>query len=157
VRWRAETDKQEWEHHGPLSSIAIEALRTARRKRPVLGDAWIFPSPKDAGLPCSRHVMRDWWGRAEKLAGLAPVKRRGWHSLRRKFATELAATLPLKDLCAAGGWRDAQTILKCYQQPDEDRIRAALENRNDPGPGPPTTGQSTGIAGVGPNAKPRRP
>ena len=37
--------------------------------------------------------------------------------------------LPLRDLCDAGGWKDAQTILKCYQQPDEDLIRGALDAR----------------------------
>ena len=40
--------------------------------------------------------------------------------------------LPLRDLCDAGGWKDAQTILKCYQQPDEDLIRGVLEARGQP-------------------------
>lgn len=37
----------------------------------------------------SRHLARDWWERTEKAAGIARVPSRGWHSLRRKFATEL--------------------------------------------------------------------
>jgi len=76
--------------------------------------------------------MRNWWGRSEKLAELEPVERRGWHSLRRKFATDMRTVLPLRDLCDAGGWKDAQTILKCYQQPDEDLIRGALDAREQP-------------------------
>ena len=36
------------------------------------------------------------------------------------------------DLCDAGGWKDAQTILKCYQQPDEDLIRWALDAGEQP-------------------------
>ena len=40
--------------------------------------------------------------------------------------------LPLRDLCDAGGWKDAQTILKCYQQPDEDLIRGVLDARGQP-------------------------
>ncbi len=52
----------------------------------------------------------------------------GWHSLRRKFATELKHT-PLKDLCYLGGWKEPQTILKCYQRPDESTMREALEVR----------------------------
>jgi len=79
--------------------------------------------------------MRNWWKRGEKLADLEPVERRGWHSLRRKFATDMRTRLPLRDLCDAGGWKDAQTILKCYQQPDEDLIRGALDGRGDPDPG----------------------
>ncbi len=76
--------------------------------------------------------MRDWWGRGEKLAELEPVERRGWHSLRRKFATDMRTKLPLRDLCDAGGWKDAQTILKCYHQPDENLIRGSLDYRRDP-------------------------
>ena len=59
------------------------------------------PAPKDASEACSRHLMRDWWKRAEKAAFLTPVARRGWHSLRRKFATELKH-MPLKDLSELG-------------------------------------------------------
>jgi len=62
------------------------------------------------------------------LAKLPPERGRGWHSLRRKFATELKHA-PLKDLCALGGWKDAQTILKCYQQADPVTMRRALETR----------------------------
>ena len=132
VRWRGDTDKQGRDHVTPLSLVAAGALRTARRVRPGLGDAWVFPSPGDAALPCSRHLMRNWWGRCEKLAELEPIERRGWHSLRRKFATDMRTKLPLRDLCDAGGWKDAQTILKCYQQPDEDLIREALDAREQP-------------------------
>jgi hypothetical protein len=63
-----------------------------------------------------------------KLAGLKPLKGRGFQSLRRNFATEMK-TEPLKDLCQLGGWKDPQTILKCYQTADEDRMRAAMANR----------------------------
>ncbi|MEO7087042.1 MAG: hypothetical protein ABI442_09180, partial [Gemmatimonadaceae bacterium] len=52
----------------------------------------------------------------------------GWHSLRRKFATELKG-IPLKDLCDLGGWRSPQTILTCYQESDEETMRKALLNR----------------------------
>jgi hypothetical protein len=49
-------------------------------------------------------------------------------SLRRKFATEMKAT-SLKDLCALGGWKDHDTILKCYQQPDAETMRGAGKPR----------------------------
>jgi hypothetical protein len=61
-------------------------------------------------------------------AGIARVQGRGWHSLRRKFATELKAA-SLKDLCALGGWKNHNTILKCYQPPDPKAMWLALENR----------------------------
>ena len=93
-----------------------------------MGEAWLLPSPKDLGHPCSRHLVRDWWKRAEELTGLGPVPGLGWHGLRRKFATEFKGA-SLKDLSQLGGWKDPQTILKCYQSADEESMRAALAER----------------------------
>ena len=53
---------------------------------------------------------------------------RGWHSLRRKFATDLMHE-PLKILCTLGGWKDAETVLVCYQRQDEATMRNALGRR----------------------------
>ena len=36
--------------------------------------------------------------------------------------------LPLKVLCDLGGWKTAETVLQCYQRPDEDRLRKAIED-----------------------------
>ena len=36
---------------------------------------------------------------------------------------------PLKVLCELGGWKEAQTVLRCYQQADEVQLRKALESR----------------------------
>jgi hypothetical protein len=44
---------------------------------------------------------------------------------RRVWATE-RKDLPLKDVAAAGGWRDTGTLLR-YQQPDEATLRAVVE------------------------------
>ena len=128
VQWRAEHDKIGFAHSTPLTEAAMSALRSARRASGAIGDAWVFPSPRDAAQPCSRHLMRDWWERAIALAELKPSRRLGWHSLRRKFATELKAA-PLKDLSYLGGWKDPKTILICYQQADEGTMREALATR----------------------------
>ena len=111
-----------------LISKTEEALREARRARAVIGDGLIFPSPTAPGEPVSRHLLRDWWQRGEVASGLPRERLRGWHSLRRKFATEMKHT-PLKDLCALGGWKDHQTILMCYQRADPVTMRTALANR----------------------------
>lgn len=73
--------------------------------------------------------MRDRWRQMEKLGGLDHVPGLGWRGLRRKFATELKGA-SLKDLSQLGGWKDPQTILKCYQSADEESIRAALAERS---------------------------
>jgi hypothetical protein len=103
-------------------------LHQTRREWAVIGDGWIFPAPRAVNQPVSRHLLRDWWQRAEVSAGLTPERLRGWHSLRRKFATEMKHT-PLKDLCALGGWKDHQTLLLCNQRPDPVTMREALAKR----------------------------
>jgi integrase len=128
IRWRAENDKIGYEHTTPLTEAAISALEEARRQLPGIGDAWVFPSPSDAGEPCSRHLVRDWWERAEDRLDWPTVKGRGWHSLRRKFATEMDGA-DLKALCQLGGWKDPVTILKCYKQPDQAQLKEALSQR----------------------------
>ena len=59
------------------------------------------------------------------------MKGRAWRSLRRKFATE-RKDAPLPDLAAVGGWKDFNTILKCYQRPDEDSMQRVLLERETP-------------------------
>jgi len=128
IVWQAESDKLGFRHTTPLSTIAVEALRECQTIQSSIGGVWILPAPKRPSQPCSRHLLTKWWKRAERLAGLSPERGRGWHSLRRKFATELKDE-PLKDLCQLGGWKDPQTVVKCYQTADEDRMRLAIENR----------------------------
>jgi hypothetical protein len=41
-----------------------------------------------------------------------------WHSYRRGWATA-RKDLPISDVALAGGWTDATTLLRCYQQPDD--------------------------------------
>jgi len=36
---------------------------------------------------------------------------------------------PLKVLSQLGGWKNPQTILICYQHPDQQQMREALEDR----------------------------
>ena len=73
--------------------------------------------------------MRDWWLRAETKANVEHIRGLGWHGLRRKFATDLMQEAPLKVLSSLGGWKEPQTLLKCYQLPDESMMRQALSAR----------------------------
>ena len=130
VRWRAEHEKTGYEHCTPLTAEALDALEVARRENPGSGDAPVLPASTDASRCVGRSLVRDWWNRAEKLAGLEPQRGRGWHSLRRKFASDLM-DLPLKVLCELGGWKTAKTVLQCYQRADEDRLRKALASRRN--------------------------
>ena len=128
IRWRAEHEKTGYEHRTPVTEEAVAALEEARTKATELGEAPVLPAPKDPSAGVSRPLLHDWWGRAEKLAGLEPERGRRWHSLRRKFASDLMDA-PLKVLCELGGWKDSQTVLRCYQQADAGQLRTALESR----------------------------
>jgi len=120
VTWRAASDKIGWEHTTPLTTTARAALEAYRARCPGIGESLVFPG--------SRHLCRDWMQRAQKRAGLVPEKGRGWHALRRHFASELRH-VPLRDLCDLGGWKDSNTVVKCYQRPSEDAQVAALATR----------------------------
>ena len=84
---------------GVIARTRPAALGTSapRRLRYNVGDV-------RATLPQARF----WWRKAERLAGLEPKRGRGWHSLRRKFASD-RMDLPLKVLCELGGWKAART------------------------------------------------
>ena len=64
IRWRAENDKTSFEHDTVLTPVAQQGLLRARKAQRSIGDTWIFPAPRNPSEPCSRHLIRDWWGRA---------------------------------------------------------------------------------------------
>ncbi len=132
ILWRAEHEKTGYEHQTPVTAEAIAALEFARRNNPEAGDAPVLPAPRDPSTWVSRTQVGWWWKFAERRAGLEPKRRRGWHSLRRKFASDLI-DLPLKVLCDLGGWKEAQTVLQCYQHTDKGQLRRALESRRRKG------------------------
>ena len=128
IRWRSEHEKTGYEHRTPVTAEAIAALEPARGRNPVTGSAPVLPSSRDPSVSVGSWITRGWWERAERLAGLEPKRGRGWHSLRRKFASDLMDQ-PLKVLCELGGWKTAKTVLQCYQRADEGQLRQALASR----------------------------
>ncbi len=128
IRWRAEHEKTGYEHTTPLTAEALAVLEEARRMGRGTKDGPVLPSSSDATKSTNRVSAFLWWKKAQHLAGLEPKPGRGWHSLRRKFATDLME-LPLKVLCELGGWKNPQTVLRCYQQADAGQLRKALESR----------------------------
>ena len=131
IRWRAEHEKTGYEHRTPVTAEALAVLEEARRRSSGLENAPVLPAPRDASKCAGLSLVRSWWYRAQTLAGLEPKRGRGWHSLRRKFASDLMDQ-PLKVLCELGGWKTAKTVLQCYQRADEGQLRKALEARRRP-------------------------
>jgi hypothetical protein len=62
---------------------------------------------------------------AEKHAKLPKLDGGLWHAYRRKWAIE-RKHLPLKDVGAAGGWKDVNTLLEIYQRPNDAGVLALL-------------------------------
>ncbi len=125
IRWRAEHDKSGFEDVRPMSEAVQEALREARRLQRAIGSAPVFPAPKDPTRPCDRHLLDNWLRRAFPKAGITQQPGGLWHTLRRKWATERKG-YPVKDVAAAGGWRDERTILTSYQQADAATVKQVV-------------------------------
>lgn len=143
IRWRAENEKTGFGHTTPLSVAAARALRFGRVHTMGIGSTPVLPATKDPSQPMGAWVIRDLWQKAIRHAGVEPKAGRGWHSLRRRFATEMMNE-PLAVVCELGGWKDHETVLKCYQRPDQNDLRAALERRAGALKVPPTdTGTDT--------------
>ena len=128
VWWRAEHEKTGYGHVTPATAEAIAVLKEAQRWNPCNGDAPLLPHTRDPSKCITHSIAAGWWRKAGKLAGLEPKRGRGWHSLRRKFASDFMDQ-PLKVLCELGGWKTAQTVLRCYQRADQARLRKALDHR----------------------------
>jgi integrase len=117
IHWRAEFDKRQREQLVPIPDSLAEEIKATRARLRVVGDGWIFKqATKDA--PWAPAQCQDYLRQAEAAASVTKLEGGLWHAYRRKWATE-RKELPLKDVAAAGGWKDVTTLLTCYQHADE--------------------------------------
>jgi integrase len=124
IRWRADSDKKGKEWVIPMPDAVAAELRAAHAKFGV-DSMWIFDAQHDASVPMDRHLFDKWLTEAEKRAGLPKLKGGLWHAYRRKWATE-RKSLPIKDVMAAGGWTDADTLLRSYQHVDRETLMQVM-------------------------------
>jgi hypothetical protein len=112
----------------PASRAALDELSRFRSMYPGLGQADVFVhsgrGPHHGGR-VTRHLAAYWLKRAYELSGAPKPDGSLWHPFRRLWATE-RKWLPVKDVAAAGGWKDVTSLISCYQQPDEDTLRWML-------------------------------
>jgi integrase len=125
ILFRAENQKTGFEHWVPLSEECRQHLLAHLRKVRSEPDAWLFPAERNPQDAVSVWVISTSLRRAYQRAGMDTLKGGLWHPWRRKWATE-RKDMPLRDVAAAGGWRDPTTLLKCYQQPDEETMRRVV-------------------------------
>jgi hypothetical protein len=64
---------------------------------------------------------------AEKAAGVSKLGGSLWHAYRRKWVTERSPHYSIKQIADRGGWVDYDTILTCYDQPNDEAIRAVMD------------------------------
>lgn len=124
IRWRAEADKKGREWVIPAPASLLEELKQFRRKLGAVG-GWLFAAEQNPDQPMDRHLFDKWLTVAEGTAKLPKLEGGLWHPYRRKWATERKGH-SLKDVAAAGGWQDTETLLKCYQQPDNETLLAVM-------------------------------
>lgn len=125
--WRGDADKSGRTHHCPLSENAVNALK-AYKEGTEFNEVWVFSSPKDPENHMHTNHTKKIWKRIEAAANLEHIKGKGWHSLRRKFATDLIEQ-PVAVVAALGGWKTANLLISVYQKPDHDHMATALKNR----------------------------
>ena len=125
VRWRADTDKTRKEWITPISPEVRARLLKVVRARPGLGDAPLFPAPRDPRRPIDHATLRRHLRLAEKAAGVERLPHDSFHGLRRKFVTE-RKHLPDVDVAHAAGWRSINTMRRSYQRADEAGVLEAI-------------------------------
>jgi integrase len=137
ITWRAEHDKFRKTWVVPAHSEVLAELTHFRTAHPGIGSALLFPYPqrrrRRAG-PVTRHLAAWWLKEAFRRSKVLKPAGSLWHMFRRVWATE-RKHLPLKDVAAAAGWRDAGTLLR-YQQPDDATMRRVVEFERSPERGP---------------------
>jgi integrase len=124
IRWRAEADKKGQEWIVPLPADLAAELRVFQRRLGTVG-GWMFGAETKPDVPMDRHLFDKWLSVAERAAKLPKLDGGLWHPYRRKWATERKHH-SLKDVAAAGGWKDTETLLRCYQAADSETLLAVM-------------------------------
>lgn len=118
IFWPSATDKMGREWLVPLNAEARSAIDRVLKDRPGIGAAFLFPAVNNRENHLAVEVASAWLIEAERRAGLQKHNGSLWHAYRRMWATA-RKHLPLKDVAAAGGWTDTETLLACYQHADQ--------------------------------------
>lgn len=125
IRWRAENDKLHFEVVTPIGAELRAEVDRYQRAHPAVGEAWLFPAADpEKATPKNRadQMLRQ----AEAVAGLGHLIGGCWHPFRRAWASA-RRHLPVQDVMAAGGWRDAKSLQGAYQHSDPETVLAVVE------------------------------
>jgi integrase len=124
ILWRGETDKMGHEMSRPASARVLRYLAVWKRYCP--SQKYVFPAPKDPSLPVPKITVDKWPSSLYNAAGLKKPARAGWHSFRRKWATERDG-YSLSILKEAGGWASSAALMR-YLKTDRREVANAIQN-----------------------------
>ena len=128
ILWRADSDKKGKAWTVPMPETLLDDIKAFRGKLGSAFGSLVFPSHSDANVPICKDVFSGWLRTAEKKAELPKLDGSLWHAYRRGWATS-RKHLPIADVAAAGGWSDVTTLIRCYQQADDETL---LRVMNEP-------------------------
>jgi integrase len=130
ITWRAETEKT---RRTAEVGIPLKLLEELKRFRQVFAEygglqtlrGWLFPSQSDSTRPIHPDLLSRWLLKAEGEAKLPKLRGGLWHPFRRGWATARKHH-PVKDVAAAGGWKDINTLLTSYTAADSETVLAVM-------------------------------
>jgi integrase len=124
LKFDAVFDKIGREAWVPLAEYSRRVLRAHLKQLPEDSE-WLFPSEAKREQSVDRSTMDKRLRKAYKRVELETPDGGLWHAWRRKWATE-RKHMPLKDVAEAGGWRQPQTLIRCYQQSDAETFASVV-------------------------------
>ena len=128
ILWRADTDKKGKAWTVPMPATFRDEIKSFRVRLGSAFGSLVFPSHSDANVPVCKDVFSVLLRAAEEKAEQPKLDGSLWHAYRRGWATS-RKHLPTADVAAAGGWSDVTTLIRCYQQADDDTV---LRVMNEP-------------------------
>ena len=128
LQFRSEHDKRSRGRVVPLPEELGKELQRFQRRLSTIGQGWMFPRTNEKEH-WSREIFDQQLRLAVQHAGLEHLKGGLWHPFRRKWATE-RKEMALVDVKAAGGWKDTNTLLTCYQHTDEASMLNVMASPN---------------------------
>lgn len=122
ITWQGAHDKKRRTRVVPYPPGLFDELRDFQRRLGAAG-GFLFPRKADPNAAAPAELLSQWIAAAEADAGLPKLAGGLTHTYRRKWRSERTRH-PLKAVAEAGGWADITTMLRCYDQPDEDDLLA---------------------------------
>jgi integrase len=128
LTWQAAFDKKRRTWVVQYPAAFFESLQDFQRRLGAKGGP-VFPSTKDETRSAPAELLSQWIRKAEVDAELPKLEGGTCHPYRRKWRSERTHH-PLKAVAVAGGWTDFDTMMRCYDIPeDADVLAVTSETR----------------------------